>query len=91
MAPSPFQSLLIYLSYFVLGATTTPPHTHVSFLVSRSCIVHLTVPTGLFSDALPEKVPADSLMSTLRSAGLCSIVKLLPELVTLPLPVKIVP
>src|ERR1051325_10909527 len=78
-ASSPFQSLLIYLYYFWLGATTAAPHRHVSFLVSRSWIVHLTVPTGLCSDALPENVPPDSLISTRRSAGLCSIVTLLPE------------
>ena len=56
-------------------------------------MTHLTVPGGLCSEALPDggKLPAERLINTLRSDALCWMLTVLPDFLTVPLPVKIVP
>ena len=56
-------------------------------------ITHLIVPAGLCSEAVPDggKLPAESFISTLRSAALWLNVMVSPALFTLATPVKIVP
>lgn len=59
--------------------------------MSRSVIVHLIVPTGVCSVAVPLNVPSSSVASTLRSGAFCWNVMALPFLDTAATPVNVVP
>jgi len=66
---------------------------HVSFRVSRSVMTHIIEPGGLCKLAVPDggELPAESLISTLRSDALCSSVNVSPAFFTVATPVKMVP
>ena len=82
---------LPYFDFAVGGAAA--PQIHVSLRVSRSVMTHRTVPGGLCKLAVPDggELPAESLISTLRSAVLCSSVNVSPNFLTVATPVKMVP
>src|ERR1044072_1107202 len=66
---------------------------HVSLRVSRSVMTHRTVPGGLCIEAVPDggELPAESLISTLRSAVLCCKLNVSPDCLIVAMPVKVVP
>src|ERR1700687_1849962 len=55
--------------------------------MSLSVIVQRVAPGGICNDAVPFLVPMLNFISTLRSAGLCWMVKVHPDVVIVPVPV----
>ena len=89
-------SWLLLSGYFWGGAQVAapaPPHMLVLFRMSPSVMVHLMFPALNCSEPLPlgGDEPAERLPRTRRPTALCPSTKLLPELITLPVPVNVVP